>query len=877
MEPYKGLSEEAAVALLNEHGENSIELKKGQSTLGMLFNQFKSLFVIILIIAAVFSYAIGEHMDSIAIIAIVVMNAVLGFVQEYRASKAIEALKKISVHQARVIRDGIIKVVDAKYIVPGDIVLVEQGDKIPADCEVVQSTNLWCNEAILTGESKPVNKKEGDYAYSSTIVFSGKGVLRVKSTGMHTKFGRLAKLTTETQKEKSPLEKTLENTSKNIGKIVLTLSIAIFAVNFVMGNSIIDSLMFAISLGVAAIPEGLPIVVTITLAVGLQRLAKKKAIVKRLLAVEGLGSVNVICSDKTGTITKNEMKVRKIWCCDSEYSLVGEDYSKSKLLKNGKVVVPPKELVNMMRCGMLCTDAEIENVEKPVGDSTDIAILEAAKKIRLSKRRELHKFPLVAEFNFNPALKRMSTVHSTDGEYLVCVKGAVEVLLERSIKYVNNSGKIVKLNKNAKMDILKKMKSYADNAYRVIGVASKKVKADSSDFDREFAERGLVFMGMVAIYDAPREEVYDAVRVCRQAGIEVKMVTGDYKQTAVAIAREIGLIKENENADKLSICGDELDKLNDEQLRKIVCRIKVFSRVSPEQKLRILKALKSEGKLVAMTGDGVNDAPALKLADVGVAMGITGTDVSKEAGDMILLDDNFATIVAAVKEGRTIYSNIKKFVYFLLSANLSEIIIISVMVLLAELVLMSSTGYAHAGSFLIPLLPLHLLWINLLTDGLPAVALGMDPPRNDIMKNYDTKNKLLSKNHVMQLAILSIIIAVPGIALFYHALADGLAVDLSRTIVLTYLVVAELVIALCIRTPRLFIKDIFTNKLLIVMTILTLAMHIIFMYNPSLSTILNITELGVGDWGWVLAASAIPLIIVEFGKIVLKEKITLFN
>ncbi len=875
MEHYKGLSEETALALLKKHGENALDLKKGQSALSILVDQFKSLFVIILILAAAFSYAVGEHIDSAAIIAIVIMNAVLGFVQEYRASKAIEALRKISVSYARVIREGIIKMIDAKYIVPGDIVLVEQGDKVPADCKVLHPTNFWCNEAIITGESRPIRKSVDDYAYASTIVSTGKAVLRVEATGKNTKFGKIAKLTAETVKEKSPLERTLENASRNIGILVLAIALAIFGANYALGNPPLDALMFSISLGVAAIPEGLPIVVTITLAIGLQRLAKKKAVVKRLLAVEGLGSVNVICSDKTGTITKNEMRVRKIWCGGSEYSLVGDNPANAKLLMGKKAVIPPKEVVDMLRCGMLCTDAEIENVEKPVGDSTEIAMLLAAKNVGLSKTREIEKLPLITEFNFDSSLKRMSTVHSKDEKYLICVKGAVEVLLERCNRTVSDGGRIVKMTAQRKNEIIKIMGRYANNAYRVMGVAYKVVDVNQPKLDREFAENDLIFHGMLAIYDAPREEVYNAIRMCRRAGIEVKMLTGDHKQTAIAIAKEIGLLPNNENMSKASLSGDELDRISENELEDIVCEVKVFSRVSPEQKLRILKALKRKGKVVAMTGDGVNDAPALKLADVGVAMGIMGTDVAKEAGDIILLDDNFATIVAAVKEGRTIFSNIKKFVYFLLSANFSEIIIISVMALLAELALLSSTGYEHAGSYLIPLLPLHLLWINLLTDGLPAVALGMDPPRKGIMRNYNSDNKLLSARNLSQLILLSIIISIPGIALFYYALANGFDVPLSRTIILTYLVVAELAIAMSIRTPRMFMKDMLSNRFLIAMIALTITIHILFMYTPSLAGVLKISALSFREWGWVIGAAAIPLIALEIAKFAFKDRVSL--
>ncbi len=876
MENPNGLAEKDAEALLKKHGKNAVEVKEGVRAIDILLDQFKSVFILLLIVSAIISYAFGHGIDSLAIIVIITLNAGLGFTQEYRASKAVEALKKMSVQHAKVIRDGIIKVINAELVVPNDLIIVEEGDKIPADCVIVECTDVWCNEAVLTGENRPVHKGSGDMLYSNTTIVMGRAKAIVKSTGMNTEFGRIAELTVKTEKERMPLEIELDNASRNIGIFVIAIAVMIFVLNYAYGNELVSAFMFSVSLAVAAIPEGLPIVVTITLAIGIQQMAKKNAIVKRLLAVEGLGNVDVICTDKTGTLTRNEMTARRIWAIDDEYYITGGAQSGiGQVLVGSRPVAPSKRMIDMLTYGVLCTNAEIELAEKPVGDQTDIAILYAAKKIGISKQKEMELRPLAVEFPFDPKLKRMTTVHTMDGEYLVCTKGAVEVLLELCDKFVAGDNRIKRLDAQARKKILMKMEEYANNAYRVMGIAYKVVEFNSGEFDREKFESGLIFTGLIAIYDAPRDEVYEAIRVCKGAGIDVKMLTGDYKKTAIAIAKEIGLTEGEDNEDEICISGDELEKMSDAELDRRVLDTKVFSRVAPEQKLRIIKSLKRSGRIIAMTGDGVNDAPALKLADVGVAMGIMGTDVAKEAGDIILLDDNFATIVEAVKQGRTIFANIKKFIYFLLGANFAEISIIMMVAGFAELLMLSSTHSSLSG-LLIPLLPLQLLWINLLTDGLPAVALGMDPPSKDIMKRRAYKKEhLLSTDAIVQLLALSLLIALPTIFMYYELAELGYDATVVRTVIFTYIVVAELAVALMIRTKDLFFKELFSNEFLILMIILSLVAHVIAMYSP-LNGILKSVPLEPFEWYVIIAAVLFVMAVFEGAKTLLKKEIKLF-
>ncbi|MEM0438386.1 MAG: cation-translocating P-type ATPase [Candidatus Micrarchaeia archaeon] len=875
MEPYKGLSEADAQILLKEYGPNAIEVKGGATWLSILLSQFKSLFIIILLLSAAVSYTLGGVDDSIAIMAIVILNALLGFLQEYRASKAIEALKRLSIHNARVMRDGVIRVINSEELVPGDLVLLDEGDKVPADCTIADGYSLWVNEAILTGESRPAEKKSGDMIYSGTTVVMGRAHAIVRDTGMRTRFGKIAELTVKTEKEKMPLEIELDNASRMIAAAVLVIAAAIFTLNLVNGQALVSAFMFSISLAVAAIPEGLPIVVTITLAIGIQRMSKKNAIVKRLISVEGLGSVDVICADKTGTITKNEMAVRRIWVADEEFEVSGSGYTDSgSLMRNGKPVVPTRRVINLLSYASMCTSAEIDSAAVPVGDPTEISLLFAAKKIGISKRALIEKYPVAAEFPFSSSLKRMTTVHKMDGKLLFCTKGAVEVVLSRCT-HVEVGDHVIRLTREMRARVIARMEEYANSAYRVMGVAYKVVELDGSEFDRDDAETGLVFMGMVAIYDAPRDEVYGAIQLCHKAGIEVKMLTGDHQSTAVAVAKEIGLLEKSGDTHAHCVTGEELEQMSDDELDRRIGEIKVFSRVSPEQKIRIVRSLKRNGKIVAMTGDGVNDAPALKLADVGVAMGIKGTDVAKEAGDIILLDDNFATIVEAVRQGRTIFANIKKFLYFLLGTNFAEIAVIMLIAGFAELVVLSSANHG-AAAFVIPLLPLQILWINLLTDGLPALALGMDPPSREVLESKPKSMRgLLSTRALSQLIMLSVIVGLFALVLFAALASAGAEEALVRTTIFTYLVVVELAIVFAIRTRYPFYKQILTNKFLLLMVALAGLAQLAAIYGPA-TPFLHTVPPSANGWYLILGCVVSVMIIVESAKLVFKEKIAFY-
>ncbi|MGC8923801.1 MAG: cation-translocating P-type ATPase [Candidatus Micrarchaeia archaeon] len=865
-EKLQGLSDAEASKRLKEHGPNILEIAEEISPIKIFIDQFRSLFVLVLLAAAIISFAINETLDSIAIFAILILNSILGFIQEYRASKAIEALRKISVQYARVVRNGIIKVLDSKYIVPGDVILIEEGDKIPADCEVYESINLECDEAIITGESRPVKKEKGDAVYANTLVVRGRGTCIAKKTGLETQFGKIALLTTKTTKEEVPLEVELNKMSKRMTILILFIALTIFIISYFSEKSLIETFMFSVSLAVAAIPEGLPIVVTITLAIGVQRMARKNAIVKRMLAVQGLGSVDVICTDKTGTLTKNEMAIRKIWCDGLEYDVTGSGYSdKGTLMIKNMPVIPSKQTANMLKYAMLCTTGQIEDVEKPIGDPTEISILYAAKKIGLSKKDALKDMPLIVEFGFDSSLKRMTTVHQDGKNYLICTKGAVESLLGICNRVLIN-GKIYRLDKKKEKEILQKMEEYANNAYRVIGVAYG-IKQKSSKASREETEKNLVFMGMLAMYDAPREEVYAAIDACKKANIDVKMLTGDYEKTAIAIAKEIGLLSNEDNDfERFCLNGEQISNLTDDELAEKVKEVKIFSRVSPDQKMRVLKALKRNNKIVAMTGDGVNDAPSLKLADIGIAMGIMGTDVARESGDIVLMDDNFATIVEAVKEGRTIMNNIMKFVYYLISANFSELIIITGIILFAELSTLNSTG-----EFLLPLLPLHILWINLLTDGLPAIALGVDPVEKNLAKNNGKRKELLSFRSIIELAIISLIISLPAFGLFFVSRENGYSTQLIRTILFTYIVVSELALVFIIRTRGFSVIKLFTNKYLVLAVLVSLLLHLYILYSPA-NEIMKVTPLLAENWQMILIGVLLVMILLESIKLALPNK-----
>jgi Ca2+-transporting ATPase len=737
-----GLSDEEVKQRLEKYGPNELKEARRITPLQIFVNQFKDIFVIMLLIATAISFALQETTDAITIAAIVILNAVVGFVQEYRSEKAMEAMRKLTAPKARLMRNGKEVMVPAKEVVPGDIVLLESGDRVPADCRLMEVVELRTDEAVLTGESTQVDKQTApvredapvadrrNMLFTATHVTYGRGKALVTSTGMQTEFGKIAEMVQAVQTEETPLKIKLENFAKKLGVIIVVACIVIFVLELLdpaRPGSLIDSFITAVALAVSAVPEGLPAVVTVSLALGARELAKRNAIIRRLASAETLGATTVICSDKTGTLTKGEMTVRKIFTDSRTVEVTGVGYEpKGQFLLNTESLEAREDpsLSLLLGSSAVCTNASYDG-EKVLGDTTEGALIVAAAKAGLTKTGLEEKYPRVHEIPFTSERKRMTTVHKmSDGKLLAFTKGAPEVVLDRCV-LVYKDGEASKLPKKEKQKILHVNEQMANDALRVLGIAFKELTdVDVEDF-RELSkteelnnriETDMTFVGLTGMIDPPREEAKEANKVCQQAGIKTVMITGDHKLTAVAVAKEIGIMRDPE--DKV-LTGTELDAFSDGEFERIVQAVRVYARVAPEHKLRIVKALRRKGEIVAMTGDGVNDAPALKQADIGVAMGITGTDVTKEAADMVLADDNFATIVKAVEGGRTIYDNIRKFSFFLLRCNFDELALIGT--------------FAMLGLEL-PLTAGMILWLNLVTDGGPALALTMDPPEKDVMQ-----------------------------------------------------------------------------------------------------------------------------------------------
>jgi len=746
----EGLSSEEVEWRLKKYGPNELKEAKKVTALDIFLGQFKDIFVIMLIIATGVAYYVdftkGETpTDAITIAAIVVLNAVVGFIQEYRSERAMEAMKRLTAPKARVIRDGKEVVLPAKELVPGDILLLEAGDRVAADARLIQVVDLKTDEAVLTGESTPVEKTTepveertpvGDrrnMLFTATHIIYGRGKGIITATGMTTEFGKIAEMVQAVEEEKTPLEQKLEGFAKKIGLIVIVVCAVVFVLELfdpARPGEIIESFLTAVALAVSAVPEGLPAVVTVTLALGARELAKRNAIIRRLSSAETLGATTVICSDKTGTLTKGEMTVRKIYVNGEAVEITGVGYeAKGEFYLKGKKIYAKEDqsLSRLLMGATLCSNANY-NGKDIIGDTTEGALIVAAAKAGFIEEELEGQYTRVHEVPFTSERKRMTTVNkSPEGILLVFTKGAPEIVLSRCT-HVLKDGRTKKLSEKERKAILKSNEDMANQALRVLGVAFKELTdiepeslEEKSDEERinESLENNLVFIGLAGMIDPPREEAKEANSLCQKAGIKTVMITGDHKLTAVAVAKEIGIMQSG-----IALTGEELDKISDEEFEKIVQDVDVYARVSPEHKLRIVKALKKKGEIVAMTGDGVNDAPALKQSDIGVAMGITGTDVTKEAADMVLADDNFATIVRAVEGGRTIYDNIRKFSFFLLRSNFDELLVIGTFALLG---------------LELPLTAGMILWINLMTDGAPAIALSQDPSSGDTMKRPPRK------------------------------------------------------------------------------------------------------------------------------------------
>ncbi len=860
-----GISDEEAAKRLQEYGPNELKEEKKHQWYHILWEQFTSLLVMVLIISAAVSgylaWKEGEAMtDMYVILVIVVMNGILGFVQEYRAEQAVEALKAMVSPHVLVMRDGKEESIDSVNLVPGDIVLLEAGSRVPADCRLIEAANLEIDEAALTGESRPVTKKvtiveedagvgdQKNMIFMGTVVTNGRAVAVVTQTGMNSQFGRIAGMVQAIDVEPPPLTKKMDKMGKQLISITLGLTVFVFLVLwFVHDRTLEEMFMTSISLAVSAIPEGLPAVLTITLALGTSRMAKQNAIVRRLASVETLGSTTVICSDKTGTLTKNEMTATRMHTGDRTIDVTGSGYRPNgEFLEDGETVDPKEDpqLELLLRISALNNDSHIQQQNGNwvcFGDPTEGAFVVVAEKAGLANKELNENYPRVSEIPFDATRKRMTTVHETpEGKLVAYVKGAPEMLLERSTKILDD--KVRAINPEDVEKNLQIMQDMAEDALRVLAMAYKELpdSYDISDLEVDKVEADLVFVGLIGMIDPAREEVPEAIRLAQQAGIRSVMVTGDHKITAIAIAKEIGIL--DDMSDQKVLEGTEIEKLTDDELDETIELVRVCARVSPEHKMRISQSLKRLGHVVAMTGDGVNDAPALKAADIGVAMGIKGTDVTKEASDMVLEDDNFATIVNAIKGGREIYTNVTKYVRLMLAANFDEFITIT---------------FAVSLGLPLPYLPIHILWINLVTDGLPAVALSVDPSDPDIMKYppRDPEEDILQR--FWRFIILAALIAFTSnfLAFFYSFVTIlertsnyELAATTAQTMAFTMMVLFEFFLAYQCRSET---KHIFQlgwdgltgNKMLFFSVVISLGLQLLILYVPALNTIFHVVPL----------------------------------
>ena len=736
-----GLTTEEVNTRKEKYGLNELAKKKKKSTFVKFLEQFKDFMIIVLIISAVISGIVGVKQeglsgmtDTIIILVVIIANAIIGVLQENKAEKSLEALQKLSSHVAKVMRNGKLLTIPSRELVPGDVVILETGDYVPADLRIIEAVNLKAQESALTGESVPVEKMSariedekvgiGDrinMLFASSLITYGRGKAIVVETGMNTEVGKIANIINSAEEGETPLQAKLNKLGKTLGIVALIICFVIFGIGLLYGKDVIEMFLTAVSLAVAAIPEGLPAVSTIVLAIGVQRMVKKNAIVKKLPAVETLGSATVICSDKTGTLTQSKMTVEKIYYDNKVFEV-----------KDFKRDLCDEDLNKLIYASMLCNDTKITESDKLAGDPTETALVDLGFK--LDYEGTLYgQYPRVQEIPFDSDRKLMTTVNESNGKYIVYTKGGVDELLARCTKYIIN-GEIKNDLKELKERIKEVNNEMASSALRVLAMAYKELDHKPTNEEMNSMESDLIYIGMVGMIDPPRLEVKDAVAKCKKAGIKTVMITGDHKVTAIAIAKTLGILENEDEA----ITGLELEEMSQEELEKNVRKYSVYARVSPEHKVRIVKAWQANGEIVAMTGDGVNDAPSLKIADIGCAMGVVGTDVAKEAADVILTDDNFATVVSAVEEGRRIYDNILKAIQFLLSSNIGEIVTLFVAILITPWL---SSKFGIDINLIQTLLPIHLLWINLVTDSLPALALAVDPAEADVMERKPLKHK----------------------------------------------------------------------------------------------------------------------------------------
>lgn len=870
----KGLTDKEAKHKLQKHGPNILAERKKISPLRILFEQFTDFMVIILIISTIISGFMGEMTEAITIIAIVVVNAIMGFVQEFKTEKTMEALKSLAAPSAKVIRDEQLINIPAEEIVPGDVLVIEAGDRIAADAAILESSSLQVDESLLTGESVPAEKAalknhkalidpfdKKTSVFMGTVVTGGRGKAVVYATGMKTEMGHIADMIQNIEDDETPLQRRLAHLGKFIGIGCLLICAIVSITGVIRGEKLFTMLLSGISLAVAAVPEGLPAIVTISLALGVQRMLKRNALIRKLPAVETLGCASIICSDKTGTLTENKMTVRKIYAAGYQLAVTGNGYNlEGSFLVDNRPSDPLKvEGIKLaLEIGALCNNSVItrpatettalgkiksifskQDTLKISGDPTEIALTIAAAKAGITQAELSGTYERIDELPFDSDRKCMSIVcKNTKGEVYVYTKGAPDIIINKCNRIMSARG-IIKLDELTRRSITKINDGMANNALRVMGLAFRKLETGSYNSNKN-VENDLVFVGLMGMIDPPRKEAVDAVQKCKLAGIKPVMITGDHKLTATAIARELNIFCEGDNV----LTGAELDAMTDKQLEEIAPTVSVYARVSPKHKLMIVRVLKKLGHIVAMTGDGVNDAPAVKEADIGVSMGITGTDVTKEASSMVLLDDNFATIVAAVEEGRVIYNNIRKFIRYMLACNLGEVL----------------TMFLGMLMWLpVPLLPIQILWVNLVTDGLPAIALGLDPAENDIMlrKPRGAKDHIFSQGLLKLIVSRGVFIGLSTLGVFVSILYFVNNVELARTGAFMTLVMTQLIHVFECKSETKTIYDIplLNNKPLILAVLCSLVMILGVVYIPLFQGIFETVPLGFNEWLIILGFS----------------------
>jgi P-type Ca2+ transporter type 2C len=887
-----GLSPEEAEDRLGKHGYNELKEEKKISPWILLAEQFESPLIIILIVAVILSVIVGiinfvpgaglpeEITDAIVIFAIVIACVILGFVEEFRSEKAMAALKKMSALTATVIRSGDDVEIPARELVPGDVVILTTGDRVPADLRLIEAVNLRTEEAPLTGESTPVEKTvepiTGDevsigdrksLAYNGTTIAYGRGKGVVIATGMNTEFGKIATMLQEVEEEQTPLEKSLARTGKWLGMGSIGIVIIVVALGLFRGNSLMEMFIWGVSLAVAAVPEALPAVVVISLSIGVQRMVKRHALIRRLAAVETLGCTTVICSDKTGTLTQDQMTVRQLYSDGRLISVSGAGYHpEGQFTINGKIMDTAQDapLKRLLMIGTLCNDTHLikeDGTWDVKGDPTEGALVVVAHKTGLRAEEANIQYPRIDEIPFSSETKRMTTMHRTPEGIIAYSKGAPEIILDSCSHILKGSREDI-FNESDKAAVLEASRQMADSALRVLGLSYRRLQAVPAR--KQDSETGMVFAGLAGMIDPPRPEAKDAIALCHKAGIKSVMITGDHKITASAVARELGLLKNGE-----VVTGAEVDKMTDSEFERRVENIEVYARVSPSHKLKVVEALVKKGEVVAMTGDGVNDAPALKKADIGIAMGISGTDVSKEAAAMVLTDDNFASIVAAVEEGRGIFQNIKKYLIYLLSANVGEVLIMFI---------------AGVVGMPLPLVAIHLLWVNLTTDGFPALALSVDPHDPDIMEQppRDPKSGIFSPQMLITITVIGVVMAATIIPMFiwkltseggsWHDSLNPLLPE-AQTMVLGTLVLFELFLTFACRSEihSIFKLGFLSNKWLLIANVSSLALLLIVMEIPLLEGPFHLVPLTLDDWLVMAPISISGFVTVEIIKIIFRR------